>query len=157
MAASAKPTADGNVRSEEAAFCPYEKMPWDTNGWTSGHLDAIKRWVALEKIHGANFSFTVRSGGSGPSCEVSPARPARRTGYLTEGENFYGLKQNQALLEEEGERVRRLFVAIRDSHYSDVASVTVFGELFGGKLRKIGILGTVSRRNVPLPRLLSPP
>ena len=113
------------------AFSPYEKMPTDTNGWTSRHLDAIKQWVALEKIHGANFSFTVSA--ETPGGEIGPARAAKRTAYLKEGENFYGLCKNRALLEEEGEKTRRLFSAVREGHCSDVSSVTVFGELFGGK------------------------
>ena len=114
-----------------AAFSPYEKMPTDTNGWTSHHLDAIKQWVALEKIHGANFSFTVAAGET-PGGEIGPARPAKRSGFLKDDENFFGLGKNRTLLEEEGEKARRLFSAVRDSHCSNVSSVTVFGELFGG-------------------------
>ena len=40
-------------------FTAYEKMPEDTNCWGSRELGAVKKWVATEKIHGANLSFTV--------------------------------------------------------------------------------------------------
>lgn len=40
-------------------FTAYEKMPEDTNCWGSRELGAMKKWVAMEKIHGANLSFTV--------------------------------------------------------------------------------------------------
>ena len=109
-------------------FSPYEKMPWDTNCWPPGQLDAIKKWVALEKVHGANFSFTVHA--SGP--EISSAQAAKRSGFLKTGENFYRLNKHPALLEEEGEKARRLFDIVRATHYNDASSVTVFGELFGG-------------------------
>ena len=116
-----------------STFSPYEKMPWDTNCWPSGQLDAIKKWVALEKIHGANFSFTVHA--SGPdSREISSARAAKRSGFLKTGENFFRLQKHPAFLEEEGEKARRLFEIVREAHYKDASSVTVFGELFGGHI-----------------------
>ena len=130
----AEKTPANNDHHPGGAFSPYEKMPMDTNGWTSRHLDAIKHWVALEKIHGANFSFTVRSAETPGGEIIGPARSAKRTAYLKEGENFYGLEKNRVLLEEEGEKARRLFLAVRESHCSDLSTVTVFGELFGGNL-----------------------
>ena len=123
-------TCDPDVKpTNDSAFSPYEKMPTDTNCWTSGQLDAIKKWVALEKIHGANFSFTVHASGDG---KIGPARAAKRSGFLKEGENFFRLKKNPALLKDEGEKARKLFIDLREKHFSDASSVTVFGELFGG-------------------------
>ena len=115
-------------------FSPYEKMPSDTNCWSSRKLDAIKKWVALEKIHGANFSFTVHASGS-DGREISPSRAAKRSGFLKTGENFFRLEKHPTLLKEEGEKARRLFEDVRDNRYPDTTSVTVFGELFGGYCR----------------------
>lgn len=114
----------------DSAFSPYEKMPTDTNCWTSGQLDAIKKWVALEKIHGANFSFTVHASGDG---KIGPARAAKRSGFLKEGENFFRLQKNPAVLKDGGEKARKLFVNLRERQFTDASSVTVFGELFGGQ------------------------
>ena len=112
-------------------FSPYEKMSTDTNCWPSKQLDAIKKWVALEKIHGANFSFTVHASGSEET--MTPAQAAKRSGYLKPEENFFRLHKHPALLEEEGERANRLFTIVRESYYTDASTVTVFGELFGGQ------------------------
>ena len=134
----------------DGTFFPYEKMGYDTNAWTSRRLDSIKQWVALEKVHGANFSFTVHASRG----EIGNARAARRTGFLKEGENFYNLKNNQRFLEVEGERARRLFGAVRDRHCSDAASVTVFGELFGGMRGSCNYTAnwtSLDERNVPRP------
>lgn len=40
-------------------FIPYEKMAHSTLAWYSKKMESIKQWVAMEKIHGANFSFSV--------------------------------------------------------------------------------------------------
>lgn len=122
------------LNSKLPIFSPYEKMASDTNCWTSRDLDAIKKWVALEKIHGANFSFTVHASGS-EGQEISPPRAAKRSGFLKTGENFYRLNKHPAILEEEGKKTRRIFDSLRENdtyHYSDACAVTVFGELFGG-------------------------
>lgn len=117
-------------------FAPYEKMPPNlVSSWRkdSGKLDKIKKWVALEKIHGANFSFTVQARGSDE--EIAPARAAKRSGFLKTGENFFNLSKHPEFLKEEGEKAEKLFVALKAEHYMDATSVTVFGELFGGQLK----------------------
>ena len=52
-----------------AEFTAYEKMADSTSIWKSKNLDHIKEWVALEKVHGANFSFTVYKE-SGPTIDT---------------------------------------------------------------------------------------
>ena len=110
-------------------FSPYDKMPTNTNCWTSGQLDAIKKWVALEKIHGANFSFTVGA----EEGKNGPARAAKRSGFLKPGENFFRLQKNPTLVKDGGEKARRLFENVRETYFTDASSVAVFGELFGGQ------------------------
>ena len=114
--------------SEPPHFCPYEKMATSSNFWPSKRLNAVKKWVALEKIHGANFSFTVLASGS----EITPVLAAKRSGFLKPQENFFRLHKQPKLLEEEQEKARRLFEAVREMH-RDTTAVTVFGELFGGE------------------------
>lgn len=114
--------------SEPPDFRPYEKMATSTNYWPSKRLNAVKKWVALEKIHGANFSFTVHA--SGP--EIPPVLAAKRSGFLKPQENFFRLQKQPKLIEEEQEKARRLFAAVQEMH-RDATAVTVFGELFGGE------------------------
>lgn len=113
----------------EVEFTAYEKMPEDTNCWQSRELSAVKKWVATEKVHGANFSFTVGCGGR----EV---RVAKRGGYLKGGESFFGVWRQRELLEGEKEKARKAFAAVAEMR-NGVNSVTVYGELFGGSLSEL--------------------
>ncbi len=106
-------------------FIAYEKMPEDTNCWPPRSLKSIKKWVATEKVHGANFSFTVSEAGG--------VRAAKRGGYLRKGEGFFGVHRQQGFLEGEQEKARAVFSAVRE-RFRDISSITVFGELFGGEL-----------------------
>ena len=105
-------------------FTAYEKMPEDTNCWQSRELGAVKKWVATEKIHGANLSFSV-------VCEGREVRVAKRGGYLKEGESFFGVWRQRGLLEGEMEKARKAFTAVTEMR-NGVYSITVYGELFGG-------------------------
>ena len=109
-------------------FSPYEKMEQATYRWNSRKLDSIKKWVALEKIHGANFSLTVTGGGL--------VKAARRRAYLEDGERFYGVWDEAGFLEGEIEKAKRLFQAVfemqGDQAGGGVDTVIIFGELFGG-------------------------
>ena len=109
-------------------FNNYEKMPTDTNGWVSRKLDAIKEWVALEKVHGANLSFTAQRVGQDVSVKV-----ARRNAYLNEGENFFSMYQQKGFVEGTIEKVKKLFEEICKTLEGPVLAVTVYGELFGGE------------------------
>ena len=129
-------------------FVAYEKMGLSTNQWDSKKLDGIKKWVAMEKIHGANFSFTVlcrdhqlkkasksRAGGKKPGAEASTVLAARRGGYIKEGEVFFGVEKQREFLEGEKEKARCVCEAVRermDTDSEQIESVTIFGELFGG-------------------------
>ena len=108
----------------EAEFTAYEKMPEDSNCWHSRKLDAVKKWIAMEKVHGANLSFSV-------SCGAKEVRVAKRGGYLQKGESFFGVFRQKGFLEREQEKARKLFAAVVEMD-SDVSAITVYGELFGG-------------------------
>ncbi len=117
-------------QDEAVSFNHYEKMPSDTNGWASNRLDAIKDWVALEKVHGANLSFTAQRTDQAAVC----VKVARRNAYLNEGENFFAIYQQKGFVEGEIEKVKRLFDEVCAAVEGPVLAVTVYGELFGGKL-----------------------
>ena len=112
----------------ELSFTGYEKMGSDTNLWSTRKLDSIKQWIALEKIHGANFSFHVSQ-----SCDDElEVKVAKRTSYLKEGEKFYQIQKQIGLIEGEKEKAKQLYIAVNESVAPGVQVVTVFGELFGG-------------------------
>jgi len=85
-----------------------------------GYLDKSIEWIALEKIHGANFSFIV---------DNDKVLVAKRTGLIKTDENFYHCD------------------VVRDKYTSDameiykriktenplVLTINIFGELFGGR------------------------
>lgn len=118
---------------------------------------AASQWVALEKIHGANFSFVLRAERSAASSAVSAAsgavpdalqpsqrhviRCAKRTTFIQAGDPFFGYasvleRLYPALLRLPG----ALAAALERQHVPGRISaetalngeISVFGELFGG-------------------------
>lgn len=77
-------------------------------------------YVVQEKVHGANTSFI---------CDGKEVKFAKRTSILEENEKFY---EYEELVESYRDKIFRVFDRIRLTH-SNVSSITVFGEMFGGK------------------------
>lgn len=75
-------------------------------------------WVVTEKVHGANFSFSL-------SGDV--LRYAKRKEYLSWRDDFFGF---QLVAERLDAAIMRLFERIRRDHPFQTA--VVYGELFGG-------------------------
>lgn len=75
-------------------------------------------WVALEKIHGANFSLWY---------DGTHMKSAKRSGWITEDENFYGSK---AVAEKYFGALDRLYGLL--SLIPGEETLTVYGELCGG-------------------------
>ena len=109
---------------QKSLFVEYEKMSEDTNCWVSKKLNAVKKWVALEKVHGANFSFIVQR-----DCSVLVAK---RGALLTEKEDFFGVWRQKGFLDEEREKAKRIFSAAVRELKDALTAVTIYGELFGG-------------------------
>ena len=116
--------------------CPkfegYEKMKDNSNDFADG-LNAIKKWVVLEKIHGSNFSLTVwcNSERKDDIC----VKLGRRTAYLGDEEKFYKVETQfefQARLKENAIRAWKNVNQI-DSNCHQIVAITIFGELFGGR------------------------
>jgi Rnl2 family RNA ligase len=82
-------------------------------------LDSLQ-YVVQEKVHGANCCFVT---------DGQTVRFAKRTGLVETGEMFYNYEE---LLERYKERIIRLFHRIKE-RYADTESISVYGEMFGGK------------------------
>lgn len=92
---------------------------------------ACKEWVALEKIHGANFNFDViHEDGS------SVVKPGKRTGYLTENElfSFFGCHEIAQAHIPKMQYIHKQLVELGRINESD--RITVYGELYGGNIQK---------------------
>lgn len=111
-----------------APFMGYGKMPSSTAKmkqdirWAS----APKSVVVLEKVHGANVSFTT---------DGVTARAARRNAFIAESDNFFPLAM--PLLERCKGNAIELFEAVqtmvaKEKDKRKVRKLQVFGELFGG-------------------------
>ncbi|WP_328972334.1 RNA ligase family protein [Streptomyces sp. NBC_00239] len=101
-------------------WTPYPKIP------SRARLGGARAraWVALEKVHGANFAVV---------CDGAGARPAKRRELLGESglDDFFGVGRIWPALAVAAERCA---AALRREHGADAAApVTVFGELAGGR------------------------
>jgi len=76
-------------------------------------------WVVTEKIHGANFSFWY---------DGKKFRMAKRTGWIADDENFYGIERSKHYLTE---RVRELYSRFKNKN-KNIDYIAVFGEVYGG-------------------------
>ncbi|XWV26621.1 ligase 2 [Tupanvirus soda lake] len=84
-----------------------------------GYTNNIMEWVAMEKIHGANFSFIT----DGSNIVV-----AKRSSVVPETENFYNSKSIRDKYQGD---IMIVFNKIKND-IPEVTSVQVFGEIFGG-------------------------
>lgn len=55
---------------------------------------------------------------------------AKRSGFLSQAENFFGVFQQPRLIDDECDKARCLYHAINKK--SSTISITIYGELFGG-------------------------
>ena len=79
-----------------------------------------QEFVVQEKVHGSNCCFTT---------DGRNVNFGKRTGFVEPDEKFYDYTE---LLERYRERVIALFSDIK-AKYSDLQTLTIFGEMFGGK------------------------
>lgn len=80
--------------------------------------------VALEKIHGANFSFIM-------SDDIT--RVAKRSGMISDLETFYGHTRFYSRYEP---TIRNVFQMIKDA-FPSLFNMTVYGEIFGGRYQGV--------------------
>lgn len=114
-------------------FVPYPSFENHCNAKTVGNIlrTSLKHpeveWVAVEKVHGANFQMTT---------DGKDVKCGKRTAFVTEDDDksFFGFT---TVLENYRAKVLALFDHVKRAH-PDVTVVTVFGELFGNGYYQIG-------------------
>jgi Rnl2 family RNA ligase len=104
-------------------FIGYEKMPDSIRKLgldlhDTKLLDTVE-WVVTEKVHGANFSFSLQEG---------VLRYAKRKDYLRWTDDFFGF---QLVAERLDNAIMRLFERIARDHPFHEA--VIYGELYGGQ------------------------
>ncbi|MCU0654778.1 MAG: hypothetical protein MUF64_05650 [Polyangiaceae bacterium] len=105
------------------SFAPFDKIAERPDQWQADEI-ALRRlarlpWVVSEKIHGANLCIAVEPAG---------LRVGKRKRWLEPNEDFFGHHRLLARLRPSLLELARLARQGRDQ----VASVLVYGELFGG-------------------------
>ena len=105
----------------------FKKYSSIENSFDAEFMDKVRaempsdlKYVVQEKVHGANTSFL---------CDGNDVCFAKRTSVLADNEKFYDYEQ---ILAEYRERVMALYADIK-SNVEDIESISVFGELFGGR------------------------
>lgn len=101
----------------------FSKFPKIYNYYDSKKIESAEEvasdslFIIQEKIHGANFSFW---------CDGNEVLPAKRSGFIGAGENFYSYKR---VFENYAQAVGNMFHSLGLKN-GDV--LVVYGELFGG-------------------------
>ncbi|MFE7777068.1 RNA ligase family protein [Streptomyces sp. NPDC057445] len=104
----------------EVHWSPYPKIPAKARPGDA----RVRNWVALEKVHGANFAVI---------CDRSGVRAAKRRELLGESglDEFFGVGRIWPALAVSANRCAE---ALRRRYGADASStVTVYGELAGGR------------------------
>ncbi|MFD9407142.1 RNA ligase family protein [Streptomyces sp. NPDC059989] len=105
----------------DSGWSPYPKIPSRAR---LGEARAAREWVALEKVHGANFAVV---------CDRAGVRPAKRRELLGESglDDFFGVGRIWPALAVAADRCA---AALRRAYgVGPSAPVTVYGELAGGR------------------------
>jgi hypothetical protein len=90
--------------------------------------DNLLEFVALEKIHGTNFSFLTD--GQDVQC-------CRRSDILKQDENFFNWK---AILNKYKINISKLFDLVKNKLKIDITQIQLYGELYGGNYPSIDYL-----------------
>ena len=87
-----------------------------------------EKYIITEKLHGANYSFTVVIENELP---VS-VNPAKRSGYINSDEKFYN---HRTVYEKYVHKVSKLALCLLKDNNMSNGVVTVYGELYGGNIQ----------------------
>jgi Rnl2 family RNA ligase len=79
-----------------------------------------QEFIVQQKVHGSNTCFVT---------DGKTVNFGKRTGFVEDGEKFYDYEK---LFERYTQKVTSLFSIVKE-HISDIKTLTVFGEMFGGK------------------------
>lgn len=87
-----------------------------------------EEYIITEKLHGANYSFTVVVEGG----IVVSVIPAKRSGYIHSDEKFYN---HRPVYEKYVHKVSKLALCLLKDNNMSNGIVTVYGELYGGNIQ----------------------
>ena len=110
-------------------FKKYSDIDNAREGYTTAILaqtDPVSYWVAHEKIHGTNFSIWITE---------NEIKYAKRSGFITEGDNFYGYKNVMQILAPSFATIQD-FIKSKATSKIPIDTITIFGELFGDGIQK---------------------
>jgi len=96
----------------------YRQKTIDYYG-SMGYLNG--QWVATEKVHGANFSFSVSN---------DQVKIGKKSCFINENENFYGCANVFSNYLDKVHQVREYLIKKFNLSNDDV--IQIFGEIFGG-------------------------
>ena len=111
---------------ENMEFTEYEKINNSMSKFEDRPEYKKIKCVVTEKIHGANFSFHT----DGVIVKI-----ARRRAILADDESFFNY-QRAEFMKTYPEKMKEVFSAICKLYpVKNICQVSVFGELFGGKIK----------------------
>ena len=87
-----------------------------------------EKYIITEKLHGANYSFTVVIENELPVSVI----PAKRSGYISSDEKFYN---HRTVYEKYVHKVSKLALCLLKDNNMSNGVVTVYGELYGGNIQ----------------------
>lgn len=87
-----------------------------------------EQYIVTEKLHGANYSFTVVIENYLPISVI----PAKRSGFIAEDENFYN---HRPVYEKYVHNIGLLAQSLAVEKNLEMCVVQVFGELYGGSIQ----------------------
>ena len=113
----------------------FEKFNSLENSYRENFMNEIReqggeneKYIITEKLHGANYSFTVVI----ENGLLVSVNPAKRSGYINSDEKFYN---HRPVYEKYVDKVSNLALCLlKDNNMSD-GVVTVYGELYGGNIQ----------------------
>lgn len=101
-------------------YVKYSKIENSIENWNEDYMN-IEKWVILEKVHGANFSFIYDEITKKIVC-------AKRTDIIHPDEYFFGY---EVILDDSLPKINNIIDQIREQNIL-FDKVIVYGELFGG-------------------------
>jgi len=106
-----------------SVLLPYPKIA------AGGRIGAprVREWIALEKVHGAHFAVV---------CDTAGTHPAKRREMLPQDDamdGFFGVSRVWPALAVAAARLAAALRAGYGENHGETATVTVYGELAGGR------------------------
>jgi len=109
------------------SFTSYSKILLNSDEWNPAYKK-IKLWYVTEKIHGANFSFNY-------DVQNNLLKYGKRTELIKDNDDFFQYKN---ILPDTLPKIMTIIEYIKNN-YSNLTSIIIFGELFGGSYPHLSV------------------